>query len=82
MEKNGLKIVFLNIVCLRKHRYELGALLHENCIDAIGLCETRLDSKVTDSNVSIAGCRIFRNDRNLNGGGAAIYIKEDLLNLP
>ena len=52
-------------------------LLHAHSIDAIGLCETRLDNKAIDSNVSIAGCRVFRNDRNLNGGGVAICIKED-----
>ena len=52
-------------------------LLHENSIDAFGLYETRLDNKVTDSNASIAGYRDFSNDRDLNGGGLAICIKED-----
>ena len=52
-------------------------LLHENSIDAIGLCETMLDNKVTDSDVSIVSYRIFRNDRDLSGGGVAIYVKED-----
>ena len=51
-KRNGLTIVFLNIVSLRKHRHELSVLLHENSIDAIGLCETRLDNKVTDSKVT------------------------------
>ena len=51
-------------------------MLHDNDIDVIGLCETRLDETVTDSDVSIAGYKIFRNDRDLNGGGVAIYVKE------
>ena len=54
-------------------------LFHENSIEAIDLCETRLDNKVTDSNVSIAGYRCFRNDRDLNGRGVAIFIEEDFL---
>ena len=61
-----------------KHKHELSALLHDNDIDIIGLCETRLDDKITDSDVSIAGYKIFRNDRDLDGGGIAIYIKESL----
>ena len=61
---------------MRKHRHELSVLLHDNDIDVIGLCETRLDEKVADSDVSIAGYKIFRNDRDLNGGGVAIYVKE------
>ena len=62
---------------MRKRRHELNVLLHDNDIDVIGLCETRLDEKVPDSDVSIAGYKIFRNDRDLNGGGVAIYIKEN-----
>ncbi len=49
-----------------------------NYIDIIGLCETRLDYKLEDSNVSITGYKIFRNDRNLNGGRVAIYVNESL----
>ena len=62
---------------MRKHRHKLSVLLHDNDIDVIGLCETRLDEKVPDSDVSIAGYKIFRNDRDLNGGGVAIYVKEN-----
>ena len=67
----------LNIVSLRKYRHELSVLLHDNDIDVIGLCATRLDEKVPDSYVSIAEYKIFKNDRDLNGGGVAKYIKEN-----
>ena len=77
-KRNGLKIAFLNIVSLRKHRHELEIILRENEIDIIGLSETRLDSTVTDPMVSIEGYRIFRNDRDANGGGVAIYVKNSL----
>ena len=41
----------------------------DNEIDIIGLSETRLDATVKDQDVSINGYRIYRNDRNPNGGG-------------
>ena len=76
LKRNGLKIALLDIVSLRKHRHELSVLLHDNGIDVIGLCEARLDNKVADSDVSIAGFKIFRNDQNLDGGGVVSYEKE------
>ena len=50
-------------------------ILRENEIDIIGLSETRLDSTVTDRKVCIVGYRIFRNDRDADGGGVPIYVK-------
>ena len=77
-KRNGLKIAFLNIVSLRKHRRELEIVLNDDDIDIIGLSETRLDETVRDSDVNIDGYNIYRNDRNANGGGVAIYLKESL----
>ena len=77
-KRNGLKIAFLNIVSLRKHRHELEITLKEQDFDIIGLSETRLDSKITDNEVKIDGYNLFRKDRNRNGGGVAIYVKESL----
>lgn len=37
-----------------------------------------LDKTVRDSDVSIQGYNIYRNDRDSNGGGVAIYVKESL----
>ena len=51
-------------------------LLDEHSIDAVGLCETKLDNKFRDSNVSIAGYRVFRNEQILNRAGAAMYVKD------
>ena len=52
--------------------------LKDQDIDIIGLSETRLDSEITDNEVKIDGYNIFRRDRNRNGGGVAIYVKESL----
>ena len=52
--------------------------MHDNNIDIIGLREIRLDSRVNDSEVSIHGYRIYRNDRDSNGGEIAVYVRENL----
>ena len=53
-------------------------MLKDNDIDIIGLCETRLDDKIKDSEVSIPGYQIYRNDPDSKGGGVAIYVKETI----
>ena len=50
-------------------------MLNDYDIDIIGLCETRLDKTIIDSEVSISGYNIFRN---VNGGGVVIYVKASL----
>ena len=77
-KRNGLKIASLNIVSLRKYKDELGIILHDNEIDVIGLNETRLDAKIANRDLLIEGYKIFRNDRNVHGGGVALYVKDSL----
>ena len=43
-----------------------------------GLSESRLDESIRDHEVLIQGYKIFRNCRNANGGGVAIYVKDTL----
>ena len=66
-KRNGLKMAFLNIVSLRKHRRGLEIVLNDNDIDIVGLSKTRLDGTVRDSDVNINGYNIYRIDRNGNG---------------
>ena len=54
-KRNGLKIAFLNIVSLSKYKNELSIILHDNDIDIIGLSETQLDDRITDTEVLIEG---------------------------
>ena len=68
----------MNIVSLRKHKHELEVILRENDIDIIGLSETRLNEQIKDSEVNITCYCIFRNDRDENGGGVVLYVKESL----
>ncbi len=48
-------------------------MLKDNEIKIIGLSEMRLDTTISDSEVNISGYFLFRNDRDVNGGGVAIY---------
>ena len=59
-------------------RHELEIVLNDHDIDIIGLSETRLDKTISDSEINISGYNIFRNDRDVNGGGVAIYVKTSL----
>ena len=44
----------------------------------IGIKETKLDNTVYDSEVTVNGCNIVRNDRNRKGGGIACYIRNNI----
>ena len=46
--------------------------------DVITLNETRLDDSVLNGEVEIPGYDIVRRDRNRNGGGVAIYIRNNI----
>ena len=68
----------LNIVSLRRHIHELEIILREYNIDILTLNETRLEPLIDDNEVAIPGYKIYRNDRNKNGGGVAVYVKDEL----
>ena len=45
----------------------------------IGIIESWLDSSVTDSEINITDYSILRRDRNREGGGVCIYIRNDFI---
>ena len=64
---NSLKSKFLGVINLIKH------------IDILVLTETKLDESYPKSQFFIEGYSPrFRQDRNLNGGGVMIYLREDI----
>ena len=52
--------------------------MEDKTIDIIGLNETKLHKTIPDSQVDIEGYDILRRDRNRNGGGVALYIRQSL----
>ena len=74
----GFKIGNLNIASLPKHIEELRILLKEIPFDILCINETRLNNLIENNTVSIPGYDITRHVRNRNGGGVAIYVRDNL----
>ena len=74
----GFKMAMLNITSLPKHIDEICVLLASKKFDIFALNETRLDHSISDDLVSIPNYDIIRNDRNRNGGGVCIYIRNSI----
>lgn len=69
----------LNITCLPRHIGELRSWLSFNQnVDILAINETRLDSSVPNESVKISNYEIIRNDRNRQGGGVCIYVRNTL----
>ena len=47
-------------------------------VDILAINDTRLDSSIQDGEVSIPGYTLERKDRNRNGGGVALYIRDSI----
>ena len=54
---------------------ELKLFMKEISFDILCLNETRLDNTINDNIIKIPGYDIVRRDRDRNGGGVAIYIR-------
>ena len=71
----GLKICHLNIRSLPAHIDELRLILDEYPFDILSLNETRLDDSIPGGEISINEYTIHRKDRDRDGGGVAILIR-------
>ena len=69
----------LNAPSLLKYKDEIDILLNENHIDILALNETRLAPFVSDSHIMINNySKPARCDRNRQGGGVAVYVKDTI----
>ena len=76
--KHGIKISHLNIRTLLPNLDQIRSLISNERIHILCLNETRLDHTISDSEISIPGFSVFRNDRDRHGGGVAVYISNSL----
>ena len=76
--RKGIVIASLNVNSLMLHIDEIRLLINDLGIHILAINETKIDENVHDDLVSIDGYMIERCDRNRNGGGVAIYIKDTL----
>ena len=78
-QKKGLNIMHLNIHNLYSKLDELKILLTQtNEIDVICLCETFLNEDFRNEEIKLENYQLFRRDRETNGGGLVVYVKENL----
>lgn len=74
----GFKLGLLNINGLLTHIDQLRMLLTDYKFDVLAINETKLDSTINDGLVRVNGYSIERKDRNINGGGVLLYIRENI----
>lgn len=78
-KNTGLHIVHLNIHFIYPKLDEIKLIMSDqNNIDLFCICETFLDTTVSDQELVIDGYAVFRKDRNTFGGGLLIYVKDYL----
>ena len=68
----------LNINSLLPKIDELRHMARLSNAAVIGICESKLDKSITNSEILIGNYDLLRCDRNRNGGGVAWYIRSDL----
>ena len=68
----------MNIASLPAHIDELRFYMKSQLIDILAINETRLDESIIDREIGIPGYTLERKDRNRNGGGVALYIRNSL----
>jgi hypothetical protein len=78
-----LSIACLNINSLIAHIDQLRIFIHSlrSNIDVLAINETKLDSSITNNEISIRGYDVVRRDRQhhgRNGGGVCLYVKSNL----
>ena len=68
----------LNIFTLLKHLDELRVLAEQHEPDILAINETKIDTDVDDEENLIDGYHVERLDRNIFGGGVAIYMRKGM----
>ena len=63
---------------LYKNIDQLRIYMLSKTVDILAINETRLDSSIQNGEVSIPGYTLERKDRNRNGGGVALYIRDSI----
>ena len=73
-----LSIASANVNSLRNRVDHIAALIETYHLDIVCIQETKLSSSVPDCALCIENFNLHRQDRNDNGGGVAIYIRDTL----
>ena len=72
-----LRAFFINATSFKKQINQVRIFLCDNpTYDLFGVVETRLDTCISDDVIRVRGFKVFRQDRNLAGGGVALYVRK------
>ena len=77
-DKSCLNIGHLNVNGLRSKIDFLRIFLRQHKFDILCLNETKIDSTVPDSEISVPGYAIYRQDRTCHGGGVLVFAADHL----
>ena len=77
-EKRGLHFVHLNARSILPKMGELDILAHNTNAAIIAVTESWLDNTIHDNEVCIPGYSIQRKDRNREGGGVCMFIRNNI----
>ena len=79
--KGNLKNLIIsqyNVNSFRYKYFEFRAVLDNKFVDLCHICETKLDDSFKKEQFSIYSFKMYRRDRDENGGGQIVYIRSDL----
>ena len=78
LNQKGLHFLHANVRSLIPKLSELRLFLSKTKTSVFAATETWLDSSVNDGEIQISGFNVVRRDRSRNGGGVAMYIRDDI----
>ena len=76
--RDNIITAHININSVRNKFENITDLLEENLIDLLAITESKLDDSFTNSQFHRDGFKLYRNDRNKNGGGIMFYVRSDI----
>ena len=77
-KRKGLHFIHINARSLLYKIDELRIISSKTNAAVIGISETWLDDSIFDSELLLPNYTIQRHDRNRNGGGVCVYIRNDI----
>ena len=76
--RKTLTFAHININSFRNKYVVLQDILYEKLADILVISETKLDASFPNAQFHVEGYKLYRKDRDSNGGGVIIYIRSDL----
>ena len=73
-----MKVASLNVNSLLKHIDEIRIMLSNHVFDILVINESKIDPSIPDSEINIPSYKSIRKDRNRNGGGVVIYVRQQI----